>query len=163
MSIPKERISSKIMREERKTDIPHNRILVVEDEPMVLLAIKSMISKLGINVDTAENGSIAVDRIRENNTSMDLKYDLVFMDINMPVMNGYVATQVIKDLVNADKLIDVPIICLSAQDCDTHKKMCEEAGFSEQGNLTVIFCLVEKPISYSKLKHLLLKYKILNE
>lgn len=128
---------------------------------MVLLAIKSMIAKLGYKVDTAENGEIAVNRIKENNLSTDKKYDLVFMDINMPVMNGYIATQTVKELVKTKEIYDVPIICLSAQDSDSHKKMCEVAGFAEQGNIIIIF-LVEKPISFSNLKLLLAKYKILN-
>lgn len=91
-----------------------------------------MILKLKFEVDTAENGEVAVTRLKDNNISEDKKYNLVFMDINMPIMNGYTATKIIKDLISTHNLLDVPIICLSAQDTDSHKKECEECGFSEQ-------------------------------
>lgn len=117
--------------EEVKT-ISKKKVLLVDDDPMVLLAVKSMILRLGCEVESAENGEVAVNKIKENNKAESTKYDLVFMDINMPIMNGYTATRQIKDLIALGEIIDVPIICLSAQDSDGHKKMAEELRFAEQ-------------------------------
>lgn len=112
-------------------------ILVVEDEPMVLMAMKSMIKRLNCNVDTAENGEIAVAKVKDMNKYMETKYSLIFMDINMPIMNGYAATKIIKNLIESKELFDSPILCLSAQDTQLHKKICEECGFSEQSKILI--------------------------
>ncbi len=109
------------------------RVLLVEDEPLVLLAERQMIKKLGMEVDEAVNGEIAVRAVKEKNAKEETKYDLVLMDINMPVMNGYIASKAIHDMAGSGQVVAVPLVCLSAQDSAEHRRRCEESGIIEMG------------------------------
>ncbi len=101
----------------------------------MLLAERQMIKKLGMEVDEAVNGEIALRAMRAQNGKGHAKkqYSLILMDINMPVMNGYIASQRISELVRLGEVAAVPIVCLSAQDSSEHKKRCGEAGIVEMG------------------------------
>lgn len=66
-------------------------VLVVEDHKMNILVIKKFFNKWNVNVEIAENGEIAVAMASKNN------YDMILMDLQMPVMNGYDAAQAIRD------------------------------------------------------------------
>lgn len=114
----------------------NNKVLIVEDEPLVLLAEKQMIKKMGCFVDTAENGELAVKMVCEQNKKLESKYGIILMDINMPIMNGYVASRKLKDLINKGEIMKTPIICLSAQDSKEHIEKCKECGILER----CIFC-----------------------
>ena len=110
------------------------QVLVVEDDAWVLLAIKNMIEKLGYQVEVADNGEIAVNMVKAKNLLKETKYDVIFMDVNMPVMNGYLASRHINDMMGLGEIFEAPIICLSAQDSPEHRQMCKEAGIIEQGS-----------------------------
>ncbi len=123
------------MLKEIKIEIPAaKKVLIVEDEPLVLLAEQQMIRKMGCLVECAENGEVALKLVQAKNVKMETKYDLVLMDINMPVMNGYIASRKIKDAVQSGEIVDVPIVCLSAQESVEHKEKCEESGINERSN-----------------------------
>jgi len=79
-------------------------ILVVDDNPTNRLLLKYMIELDGHVVTEAEDGNYAVDLVKENG------YDLIFMDMMMPIMNGYKATKIIKDELN----IKTPVYIVSA-------------------------------------------------
>lgn len=65
------------------------KILIAEDNLMNQKIMTHLLTKLGYNADIAENGEVAVNLERENN------YDLIFMDIQMPIMNGVEASEII--------------------------------------------------------------------
>lgn len=135
------------------------RVLLVEDEPLVMLAEKQMIKSQGCEVDGAANGEVAVRAVKEKNLHRGTKYDLVLMDINMPVMNGYAASRCIKDMARRGEIIDVPIVCLSAQDSLEHRERCAASGIIELGIYwQITHALVEKPIEAVRLRELLAKY-----
>ncbi len=96
-----------------------------------------MIKKMGCMVDCAENGEIAVRMVCERNKFAETKYALILMDINMPVMNGYIASRVINELIEKGEIQPTPILCLSAQDSIDHRERCLECGILERG--TVFF------------------------
>ncbi len=114
-----------------------SRVLVVEDEPLVQFAVKNMLKKLGCAADVADNGEAAVRMIQRQNISESTRYGLVLMDINMPVMNGYVATKTLNAMIGSQQIFAVPIVCLSAQDSPEHVARCKESGFVEQSTSSV--------------------------
>ena len=124
--------------------------LVVDDSPLNRLVIKGILIRSGIKVGEAENGSIAIEmckkRIKEN--ELRKPYDIIFMDLDMPVMNGLSAT---KELVLLFRLYNwaIPIIAVTAYSSDKVKTECCEAGMVK---------VCEKPINCEVIKYLLQKY-----
>lgn len=88
---------------ENKPDLSGKRILLVEDVEFNIMVAQRMLKNWNAEVDLAENGSIAVEKVRQEN------YDLILMDIQMPVMDGYTATRNIRTFNTT-----VPIIALTA-------------------------------------------------
>ena len=93
-------------------------ILIVEDVPENIELISTMLKLTDVNILRADNGFIAVNLCRENPL-----IDLVLMDIQMPVMNGYDATREIKKMRPG-----LPVIALTAYAFNKDKRHCEEAG-----------------------------------
>jgi len=117
-----------------------NRILLVEDNPINQQVAIENLEAIGFALDVAENGLEAVQMVDH---SLDL-YDLVLMDLQMPVMDGFTATEEIRKRVSKDKL---PIIALSADVMKETLERIEEIGIQDH---------VPKPIDlkelYSKMK-----------
>ena len=84
------------------------KVLLVEDNEMNREIATEILEDAGMTVDTAEDGTFAVDKVTANGTEY---YDFVLMDIQMPVMNGYQATKIIRELPGGDR---IRIIALSA-------------------------------------------------
>ena len=106
---------------EGTTDEKQVRILLVEDNLQnQKLAIKVM-TNFGFHVELAENGQIAVDRLKKE------KFDLVVMDLQMPVMDGYRATEIIR----REMKMDIPIIAMTAHSLVGEKQKCLEIGMDE--------------------------------
>jgi len=81
------------------------KLLVAEDETICQMALKNFSKKLNVDIDIAGNGAIALDKAKSSD------YDLVFMDMFMPELDGRKATEEIRKLQNGSKFI---IIALSA-------------------------------------------------
>ena len=99
-------------------------VLVVEDDPMSRTFMLKMMSRIGIEADLAVDGLEAM-RLYNKNT-----YDLIFMDIQMPVMNGYETTRLIRE---QEKLTHVytPIIAITAYALEEDREKCLKAGMDE--------------------------------
>jgi CheY-like chemotaxis protein len=95
-------------------------ILLVEDNPVNQKLVFAMLKKTGITVDTAENGLEAVQKTREH------AYDLVFMDIQMPVMDGIQATREIRE-----GFPNLPIIAMTAHALKGDREICIAAGMND--------------------------------
>ena len=107
-----------------EADFTGRRILLVEDN-LINMEIASMIlTQAGFEVETAENGQIAVDMVRESEPGY---YDAVLMDIQMPVMDGYEATRAIRALDNRE-LASVPILAMTANAFKEDEDAAMEAG-----------------------------------
>jgi CheY-like chemotaxis protein len=91
-------------------DLSGKRILLVEDNELNAEIATEILEMTGVQIDHAKNGSEAVDKIVG---TPDGYYDLVFMDIQMPIMNGYEATRAIRS-VDRDYLKMLPIIAMTA-------------------------------------------------
>ena len=111
---------------EKKADFAGKRLLVVEDNALNREIAVTMLEEGGFEVDTAENGKIAVDKVRESAPGY---YDLVLMDIQMPVMNGYEATRAIRALPDAEKAA-LPIVAITANAFDEDRQNAAKAGMN---------------------------------
>ncbi|WP_346356275.1 PAS domain S-box protein [Azotosporobacter soli] len=96
------------------------RVLVAEDEPVNMMIITTFLSKQGLQVTKAKNGADALVKYRQN------QYDLIFMDLHMPEMDGLAATRCIRQLENGGKR--VPIIALTADAMKGDREKCLAAG-----------------------------------
>ncbi|MGC1332337.1 response regulator, partial [Pseudomonas sp.] len=103
---------------------PHRRarILLVEDNPVNQLVAKGMLSKLGCEVTVAAHGGEALAALE------DKEYDLVLMDCNMPVMDGYEASRRIRQ---SGRWPQLPIVALTANAMPEERERCRAAGMSD--------------------------------
>ncbi|WAH60403.1 response regulator [Pseudomonas silvicola] len=98
------------------------RILLVEDNPVNQLVAKGMLSKLGCEVTVAAHGGEALAALE------DREYDLVLMDCNMPVMDGYEASRRIRQ---SGRWPQMPIVALTANAMPEERERCRAAGMSD--------------------------------
>lgn len=132
-------------KEARKTVlnlIDGRRILLVDDNELNLEIETELLRDMGLNVDTAPNGQVAVNRIAD---SAPEEYALILMDIQMPVMNGHEAALAIRRLEDPVRA-NIPIIALSANAFDEDRRMSRESGMNTH---------MEKPIDLPKLMELI--------
>lgn len=111
------------VREEAKHSI---RILVAEDNPVNQKLVRFMLTRAGYHVELVENGNKAVDVFREN----PQKFDLVFMDVQMPEMDGLQATRSIREMEKSTKT-RIPVIALTAGALKGDREKCLEAGMDD--------------------------------
>ncbi|MBF0197123.1 MAG: response regulator [Planctomycetes bacterium] len=98
--------------------------LVIEDDPLLILLAKTFLKQLNCqNIDVAENGEKALEKMNLN------KYDIIFMDMNLPIMNGPEISKVIRSGDSPNK--ETPIITVSASVSDQAKKECKDAGMND--------------------------------
>jgi len=124
-------------------DLRPLHILLVEDSEDNRLLIQSYLKKTPYQIDIAENGEIAVKKFNSGN------YDLVLMDMQMPVMDGYIATRMIRKLEIEKKETTTPIVALTAYATKEEEQKSLDAG-----------CIAHltKPIKKAKLMETILKY-----
>ncbi len=102
---------------------PHRaRILLVEDNPVNQLVAKGMLSKLGCEVMVAAHGGDALRQLAQH------RFDLVLMDCNMPVMDGYEASRQIRQ---SELWADLPIVALTANAMPEERERCRTAGMND--------------------------------
>ncbi|MCP4216642.1 MAG: response regulator, partial [bacterium] len=108
------------LEEEAKHSV---RILLVEDNPINRKLAKLMLSKAGYTLETAVNGREAVDRF----TADPGRFDLIFMDVNMPEMDGRLATATLRE----KGFTDIPIIAVTADALLEDRQKCLAAGMND--------------------------------
>jgi len=100
------------------------KILVAEDNAINQLLISTILTQEGFEVLVAENGKIAVDKL------FDADFDIILMDLMMPEMNGYDATEYIRKNLKGLKS-KIPIVAVSADVTKDVKEKCKEVGMNE--------------------------------
>ena len=110
--------------EDDYSDLQGLNILVAEDNDINWEIISAMLSMFGINSDRAENGQVCVDMISK---AEEGKYTLIFMDIQMPEMNGLDATRAIRKLENS-WASSIPIVAMTADAFSENIMECMDAG-----------------------------------
>jgi len=103
-------------------DLGRLHILLVEDNADNRMLIQAFLKKTSYTIDIAENGEIAVKK------TIRKRYDIILMDIEMPVMDGYTATQEIRRLEEENQNDATPIIALTAHALKEHAQKSLEAG-----------------------------------
>ncbi|RLD36307.1 MAG: hypothetical protein DRI73_00915 [Bacteroidetes bacterium] len=102
-------------------DLEGIKVLVVEDNAINRLVAKKFLEDWNVEVLEAEDGKIGVEKVKEN------ELDLVLMDLQMPVMNGYDATKEIKSMENG-KYKDLPVMALTASILSGIQDEIDQAG-----------------------------------
>jgi len=113
-------------------------LLLAEDNKTNQEIIKGLLDGSGINIDIVDNGKKAIEAVKNK------KFDLILMDIQMPIMDGYSAATSIREFEQT-----VPIVALSANAMNKDIKLSKEAGMNEH---------ISKPIDIEKLYGVLLKF-----
>jgi CheY-like chemotaxis protein len=109
-------------------------VLLVEDNDINALLARRMLEKVGCEVSVCGNGREAVEAVRQRLASSDPPFDLVFMDVHMPVVDGLEATRLIKDLYAAQRdaaLRAPPIVALTANAFEEDRRRCLDAGMDD--------------------------------
>ena len=106
-----------------RTEVRPARVLLVEDNPVNRRLVQLMLERVGHTVDTAENGAMALERFEPG------RYDVILMDAQMPRMDGYEATRVIRSRERG--AAPVPILALTARAMKGDRERCIEAGMSD--------------------------------
>jgi CheY-like chemotaxis protein len=119
-------------------------ILVVEDDPINMMLISEVLKKMGYNVEKAENGRQAIDMIEK------IEPVLIFMDVNMPEMDGFSTTKLIRQL--PEPFGSTPIVALTADAMQGDKEKCIEAGMNDY---------ISKPFRLEEIEAVLKKMTIL--
>ena len=128
-------------------DLSGRRILLAEDNELNWEVAKELLSDLGVELDWAEDGRICLDKFQKSPKGY---YDFILMDIRMPHMTGYEATQAIRGLVHPDAL-SIPIIAMSADAFSDDIQHCLQCGMNAH---------IAKPIDVIELTRLLKRYLI---
>ncbi|MEK5640438.1 hybrid sensor histidine kinase/response regulator [Paenibacillus rhizosphaerae] len=119
-------------------------ILVVDDHPVNQKLMVSMLGKLGLRAEVAEDGRQAVDKIRANPV-----YRLIFMDLQMPVMDGLEATALIREM--QPQGYRPVIIAMTANVMEGIRSRCREAGMDDY---------ISKPVNMKSVKEILMKHPV---
>ena len=135
------------LRQERsprigKVGVKKSRVLVAEDNLVNQMVIKAMLDKLNYEVMIAENGAEAVNEYQKRD------YDIVLMDVSMPVLDGAAATAQIREI-QAKSKIRVPIIGVTAHAMQEDRQRCIDAGMDDY---------LAKPVKEGPLTAMLLKW-----
>lgn len=121
-------------REESQDEVYSGKLLLVEDNEINRQVARELLESMGIQTELAVNGREAVERIREEH------FNLVFMDIQMPEMDGYQATRIIRKTPGKEKL---PIIAMTAHAMTGDRERCLEVGMNDH---------IAKPLDPSELR-----------
>jgi len=123
-------------------------VLVAEDNETNQIYVKYLLDELGVNFKIVSNGRLALDKWKSDSPK------LILMDISMPEMNGYEATQAIRALEQKTGQARTPIIAVTAHTLRGDEERCLEAGMDDY---------LSKPISVQRLTDTFIKWGIIQE
>ena len=136
-------LSRKLNDRIRSSIDENSRVLLVEDYEGNIVVLSHLLKELGFQFDVATTGVIALDYWRNGH------YDIILMDIQMPEMDGFVATRIIRDMEKEDGLPRTPIIGMTAHALVGDKDKCIAAGMD---------AYLPKPLVEKDLKQQIFKY-----
>ncbi len=125
-----------IKQEDCGLEFNFERVLIVEDNPINSTILKALLDNYNFKVTVKKNGKEAIDLLEQET------FDVILMDCQMPIMNGYEAAKEIKKRTKSNKLKECPVIALTANATIEDKKKCFQAGMDD---------FLVKPIDEKKL------------
>lgn len=125
-----------IIDEKLDDEIKNLKVLVVEDIPLNQLLMKTLLDDFGFDRDIADNGKIAIEKLKTKD------FDIILMDLQMPEMNGFEATDYIRNVMHSN----IPIIALTADVTTVDLAKCKAVGMNDY-----IAKPVDERILYSKI------------
>ena len=128
----------------KELDLTNKKALVVDDNELNREIATALLEQEGMIVDTVEDGQKAIERFSESKIN---EYDVIFMDIMMPVLDGIEATKEIRSLEREDART-IPIVAMTANSFNEDKVRCNEAGMDDH---------IAKPIDINKIRTVLQK------
>ena len=134
--------------DQRAETLSPMRIFVAEDHHLSQKVVRGMLSRLGMQAVTVDNGIDAVKLTKEQD------FDIILMDCEMPHMNGFDATRAIRDWEQETGRPPIPIIALTAHVMDEHKERSLECGMN---------AYLAKPIELSELRDMLIQWQDAHE
>jgi CheY-like chemotaxis protein len=114
-------VESETVMKELNTKVENIKVLVVEDISLNQLLMKTLLDDFGFELDIADNGIIAIEKLQNKS------YDIILMDLHMPEMNGFEATEYIRNKMNSQ----IPIIALTADVTTADLKKCTSVGMND--------------------------------
>ena len=126
-------------------ELAGRHVLVAEDNELNWEVLKELLSDIGMELEWAENGKICMEMFQKSEPGY---YDVILMDVRMPVMNGYEATGAIRGLKRADAQ-EIPIIAMTADAFSEDIQKCLDSGMNAH---------TAKPINVGEVISLLKKY-----
>ena len=111
----------------------HPKILIVDDDGLNIYALQLLLENIGISSDYAINGEIAIKKIfdRQNSKNCKCYYQLILMDCNMPIMDGYFACRKLKEYIQRGVLQNTKIVACTADVTQNNIKKCKDSGFED--------------------------------
>ena len=137
-----ERKPAAAARPSGRSDFTGHRVLIVEDNDLNMEIALEFLQSLGVVCEGAENGQLAVEMFA---ASLPGYYEMILMDVRMPVLNGYEATMAIRRMEREDAR-QIPIVAMTADAFSSDIKMALNAGMNEH---------LSKPISIERLQEVL--------
>ncbi|MGH8183423.1 MAG: ATP-binding protein [Rhodanobacteraceae bacterium] len=101
------------------------KVLLVEDHPVNQKVAQKLLERLGLSVDVAENGEVALDKVGQH------AYAMVLMDCQMPVLDGYSATRRLREIENEQGKLRLPVIAMTAHAMSGDRERCLQAGMDD--------------------------------
>lgn len=131
-------VTDNITQGKNELSIKNLKVLIVEDNTLNQMVLKKILEKKHCSVDICNNGLEALNKLEQN------KYDVILMDIQMPVMNGDEATKIIRD--KSSKVLDhnVPIIAVTAHALEGDRERFSNCGFDDY---------ITKPVKIEELEN----------
>ena len=140
---------------EKDLNVLNNEVLIVDDDPINIMALTAQLRKSKIGVDEAYNGQEAIEKIklRSGQKSRENVYKLIIMDCQMPIIDGYEATKILKQMMKDGEISNMPIIGCTAFTSKKQIDECFECGMDQ---------VLLKPVLKDKLTEVLEQYKLIN-
>lgn len=114
---------------ELEAGLKNIKVLVVEDLALNQLLMRTLLNEFGFELEIADNGKIAIEKLQKNNGSTPLTkpYDIILMDLQMPEMNGFETTEHIRNKMKSE----IPIIALTADVTIVDVQKCRAVGMND--------------------------------
>jgi signal transduction histidine kinase/CheY-like chemotaxis protein len=137
-----------LLRDMDACNVERNLALIVDDNSINIQFLKAVLDKLGVDIESATNGQIAIEKYKKSITSIR-PYQIIFMDENMPIMGGVEATKNILEIEKKNRYLHIPIIGLSGDSTEEHRTKCIEVGMDDS---------ITKPVHIKDISNILERF-----